>query len=275
MAKDYIFQSAPAVESVDPKGPRPLQRQIFVAYAYSLYDRRDYRRIFTALVKTYGVKFIFADEKITNMHILQKIISYIRTSDFSLFDISGWNPNVTLELGVALALSDNWYICFDPKHTPVSEVPSDIKGLDRIQYGSYAELEEKLSALLEQQYPKQVRQPLEDYLASMRDEVTKLVAEQPGLKMNQIAKLIGVEVKTAQVVVTPLVGTNIRVEGQRRGARYFPIEISPSKKQLIFYGSIQIFRLPPRFAARGIRHYSAAGWSNSTFGYLSLRRLRP
>jgi hypothetical protein len=96
MAKDYIQPDSPAVERSDPRGPKPLQRQIFVAYAYSLYDRRDYRRVFTGLEKTYGVKFIFADEKITNMHILQKIISYIKTSDFSLFDISGWNPNVTL-----------------------------------------------------------------------------------------------------------------------------------------------------------------------------------
>ncbi len=223
MAKDHIFAQGPAAVDLDSVEPKPLRRQIFVAYSYNLYDRRDYRRVFTALEKTYGVRFIFADEKITNMHILQKIISYIKTSDFSLFDISGWNPNVTLELGVALALSDNWYICFDPKHTPATEVPSDIKGLDRIQYGGFTELEEKLSGLLEQQYPKQVRQPLEDYLTAMRSDVKKLVTEQPGLKMNQIAKIIGVEVKTAQVVVTPLVGHDIRVKGQRRGARYFPI----------------------------------------------------
>ena len=203
--------------------PAPLQRQIFVAYAYNLYDRRDYRRIFAALEKTYGVKFIFADEKITNMHILQKIISYIKASDFSIFDISDWNPNVTLELGVALALSDNWYICFNPKKGQKDEVPSDIKGMDRIQYESFAELEEKLSALLGQRYPKEIRQPLEDYIATQREEVKKLVNEHPGLKMNAIADLLRVEVKTAQVIVGPMVGATIRVEGQRRGARYFPI----------------------------------------------------
>lgn len=85
MAKDISHSKGPPIEHAEPKGPRPLERQIFVAYAYNLYDRRDYRRIFTSLEKTYGVKFIFADEKITNMHILQKIISYIKTSDFSLY----------------------------------------------------------------------------------------------------------------------------------------------------------------------------------------------
>lgn len=106
-----------------------LTKQVFVAYAYNLYDHRDYRKVYASLEKAFGIKFIFADEKITNMHILQKIISYIRGSDFSLFDISSWNPNVTLELGVALATSDDWYICFNPETTDVREVPSDIRGL--------------------------------------------------------------------------------------------------------------------------------------------------
>lgn len=203
--------------------PAPLQRQIFVAYAYNLYDKRDYRRVFAELEKAYGVKFIFADEKITNMHILQKIISYIKASDFSIFDISGWNPNVTLELGVALALSENWYICFNPQKSQKDEVPSDIKGMDRIQYESFAELGEKLSILLGQRYPKEVRQPLEVYIAAQREDVRKLVNDHPGLKMNQIAELLRVQVNTAQIIVAPMVGTDIRVEGKRRGSRYFPI----------------------------------------------------
>ena len=200
-----------------------LQKQVFVAYAYNLYDKRDYRKIFTSLEKIYGVKFIFADEKITNMHILQKIISYIRSSDFSIFDISGWNPNVTLELGIAIAESDNWYICFNPDKTPINEVPSDIKGIDRIQYTSFSELEEKLTALLEQRYPKEQRQPLDDYISTLQLDVSGLLTRSPGLRMEEIAEILKVNVKMAQVLVTPLVGSTLRVEGKTRGAKYFPV----------------------------------------------------
>lgn len=197
-------------------------KSIFVAYAYNLYDKRDYRSVFTALEKTYGVKFLFADEKITNMHILQKIISYIKASDFSLFDISGWNPNVTLELGIALAISDKWYICFNPEKTPVAEVPSDIKGIDRIQYTSFSELNEKLTVLLEQRYSKvQERQSIDEYMIALQTDVLNLLQKRPGLKMNEIAKILNVSVRFAQVVVNPLLGKKLRVEGQRRGARYF------------------------------------------------------
>jgi len=220
MPKDVIFQQGPDA------GPKPLKRQIFVAYAYNIYPQEDYRKIFSGLERTYGVKFIFADEKITNMHILQKIISYIDASDFSLFDISGWNPNVTLELGLAYR-SENWYIAFNPDKTPVSDVPSDIKGIDRIQYKSFTELEEKLSLLLEQRYPKQVQQPLEGFLDEQREKVKSLLKENPGIKMNQIAQLLGIEVKTAQVLVGKMVGSTLRVEGQRRGARYF-LQESPT-----------------------------------------------
>lgn len=201
-----------------------LKKQIFVAYAYNIYDKRDYRRVFASLEKVYGVQFIFADEKITNMHILQKIRSYISSSDFSLFDISGWNPNVTLELGIAIVQSENWYICLNPDNTPIGDVPSDIKGIDRIQYASFSELEEKLTALLEQRYPKETRQPIDDFISSLQKDVLGLLRRSPGLRMEEIADILKIKVKMAQVVIGPMVGRELRVEGKTRGARYFIAE---------------------------------------------------
>jgi predicted nucleotide-binding protein len=123
------------------------RKQVFIAYSYKLYPKEDYRRIYRELEADYDVTFIFADEKITNMHIMKKIETFIRGSDFSIFDISGWNPNVTLELGFAMPINDQWYIAIDPSKTEVNEVPSDLRGLDRIQYGSYSELQTKLTTI--------------------------------------------------------------------------------------------------------------------------------
>jgi hypothetical protein len=200
-----------------------LTKQVFVAYAYNLYDQRDYRKVYSSLEKAFGVKFIFADEKITNMHILQKIISYIRGSDFSLFDISSWNPNVTLELGVALAMSDDWYICFNPEKTTVEEVPSDIRGLDRIQYTSFSELEDRLSVLLDQWYPRSTRATVDDYFVEAQNRVLELVRMQPGLKVKEISDLLSMNLKMTQVVVQQLITAgSVRMEGKTRGAKYFP-----------------------------------------------------
>ncbi|PJZ41678.1 hypothetical protein CH370_09555 [Leptospira kmetyi] len=195
-------------------------KQVFVAYAYGMYDKRDYRKIFTDIEIAFDVKFIFADEKITNMHIMQKIISYIKSSDFSLFDISGWNPNVTLELGFAMATSDNWYICFNPDKTPQSEVPSDIKGIDRIQYKSFSEFKDQLTAIIEQRYPKKNRQPLNNYLEALQEEALNILGKQSDLKMIEIAEILQVSIKVAQLVINPLVGTKIKVIGKTKGAKY-------------------------------------------------------
>ena len=202
-----------------------LTQQVFVAYAYNLYDKKDYRRLFSNLEKAYGVKFIFADEKITNMHILQKIISYIRGSDFSLFDISSWNPNVTLELGIALAMSDDWYICFNPDNTKLSEVPSDIRGIDRIQYSGFTDLEDKLTVLLEQWYPKSNRVSIDEYFETIESDVIALLGKQPGLKANEIGEIMNINKKMAQTVVRQMLEKGTLVsEGKTRATKYYITE---------------------------------------------------
>ncbi|WP_186764634.1 hypothetical protein [Comamonas flocculans] len=198
------------------------QRSIFVAYAYTLYDRRDYRKVFTSLEKAFGVKFIFADEKITNMHIMQKIISYIQAADFSIYDISGWNPNVTLELGIGMMSQKDWYILVNPDKTPNQEVPSDIKGIDRIQYTSFSDLEDRLAALLSQRYSKVERQSLDQYIESLQATVVELLAGNPGLTMADISKFLQLNLQLTQAVVLPLAAAGkIESRGIKRWTKYY------------------------------------------------------
>ena len=82
------------------------QRQVFVAYSYRHLDKRDYRRVFERVGKKFEVTFVFADERISSLHILQKIANYIKESQFGIYDITAWNPNVTLELGLALGMGE-------------------------------------------------------------------------------------------------------------------------------------------------------------------------
>jgi len=148
--------------------PSKRPRQIFVAYPYNLYPKEDYRPVFKGLEKPFNATFVFADEKITTLHILQKIADSIRSSAFGVYDISGWNPNVTLELGLALGLNERPFIAYDPSKTPIEEVPSDLRGLDRMQYASYAELGAKLETLLAQEMPVPRTHDAENQLLQLR-----------------------------------------------------------------------------------------------------------
>jgi hypothetical protein len=147
---------------------KPLRKngsQIFVAYPFSLYEDREaeYRAIFNRVGRPFNVNFMFADERISNLHILDKIQELIQSSRFAIFDISGWNPNVTLEIGLARGIGHPTFIVIDPSQTPKGQiVPSDLGGFDRIQYRSFQELEGKLVNLLKCQLPSPKLFKLED-----------------------------------------------------------------------------------------------------------------
>src|SRR6267378_641397 len=132
------------------------ERTIFVAYAYGVFPKDDYRGAFASVQKAFDVKFVFADERIENVHILQKIGNMIRRARFSIFDITGWNPNVALELGMAYGWNERFYIAFNPVWEGDERVPSDIAGIDRIEYKSFGELEKGVARVVAQQFPPKI-----------------------------------------------------------------------------------------------------------------------
>ena len=197
-------------------------KTVFVAYPYNLFDKRDYRRVYNDIGREFGVHFVFADERITNIYLLEKIRRHIEMADFSLFDISGWNPNVALELGVAYALGKgNWYICFNPDQNNTREVPSNISGVDRIKYHSFAELGEKLTALLAQKYPLEADSSLDEFTAEIEKGVTDLLRNSPGLGVVEIAKTLKIQKEMVKVAVRQLTEAGkLAQTGQTRAARY-------------------------------------------------------
>lgn len=213
--------NAPAAAA--PAAPLPSSRkQVFIAYPYRLYPPDDYRPALKALEDKYDVTFIFADEKITNMHMMKKIETFIRGSDFAIYDISGWNPNVTLELGFGMAVGDQWYIAVDPSKTEANEVPSDLRGLDRIQYKSFAELATKVGVLIEQRYPKRPRVSIDAYFEDRRGEIRALLAKSPGLSVSTLAEVLGVDVPVAQLVLRPMVeAKELETSGVKKGMKYY------------------------------------------------------
>jgi hypothetical protein len=194
--------------------------------------RADYRRPFNDLAKAFDVEFQFADERITNKQILDKIADMIQTARFSLFDITTWNANVSLELGIAIGAGRDYYLLFNPTHADNpqgSEVPADLGGLDRIQYRSYAELEEGLTKLLAQEFGVPRNEPA-DPVADFRSVVPGVVRAKPGLKIGQIAIELGIPVEIAQVVVYPLVASGeLETSGVKKGTRYYAQGAAPKR----------------------------------------------
>jgi len=210
--------------------PKRQPRKIFVAYPYS-FPKADYRRPYQELEKAFGVKFEFADDQITNLHLLKKVTRMIATSRFSLFDITNWNPNVTLELGIAIGRPTPYYLLFNP-NIAEKDAPSDLGGIDRIEYTSFAELGERLSELLAQEYGLPTsNKPAsgQEQMEAIREAVRERVAAGDGPKVGEIAAHLNIPTELTKAIVRPMAEAGeIQTTGQTRGVRYWPPELKPN-----------------------------------------------
>lgn len=77
-------------------------------------------------------RWYYADTRLSTKHLLGILTSYIKAADYCIFDISLWNPNVALELGLAEGLGVEYYILLNRNLS--KGVPADIQGLQRIEY---------------------------------------------------------------------------------------------------------------------------------------------
>jgi hypothetical protein len=89
-----------------------LHPKAFVACPYG--GRFPFSRFKKAL-KFLPLRFVYADTQIKTQQLLERIRGEIAKCDFALFDVTGWNPNVTLELGLADGLNKPYYILYNQK----------------------------------------------------------------------------------------------------------------------------------------------------------------
>lgn len=101
-------------------------------------------------------------------------------------------------------------------------MPSDIRGIDRIQYRSFTELEEKVASLLSQEMPlPKDEHEIADQLTRFRLDCVRLLLEQPNLKVAEIARELKVPIEMAKIIVRPLVDDGVlEKQGATRAARY-------------------------------------------------------
>lgn len=87
---------------------------------------------FKASLERIPFRWYYADTHLSTKHLLGVLRTYIKAVDYCIFDISLWNPNVALELGLAEGLGVEYYILLNNKLS--KGVPADIQGLQRIEY---------------------------------------------------------------------------------------------------------------------------------------------
>jgi len=119
--------------------------QVFVAMPYrsDLVDMDDVYFGIQIALQELGYKPLRADEKpVWGRDLMCNVCKFIQESVFGIVDITDWNPNVLLELGMMLGWGKTAVII---KYEQ-SEVPSDLQGALYIEYANIGSLKKKLKS---------------------------------------------------------------------------------------------------------------------------------
>ncbi|MHB1613827.1 MAG: hypothetical protein ACYCYA_05815 [Actinomycetes bacterium] len=199
--------------------PAPEDRHIFVAYPWALHeDRTSYKRAYTGMERALNVKFVFAEERVSTGTVLEKIIAMIESAAFGIYDVSSWNANVTLEYGVARGLGAEAYIAFNPSLTDLGDVPSDVRGYDRLQYSDLDDLSASVESLVVQVLgtgAARQADPLEDD----RLRLVEVIRHNPGRTARQLAELTSFKIDYVQLLLRRSAG-ELTTTGATRATKY-------------------------------------------------------
>lgn len=129
---------------------QPMEDQYFVAHMFQPEQNDDLRDAISHGLCNTGLRPIYGDDIYRGEHLLGKLLEMISTSLFGVYDLTGCRPNVLLELGVGIACRKPIYLlCKDE-----SDIPSDIRGIEHIQYESTRVLIEALKKKIAPRWSK-------------------------------------------------------------------------------------------------------------------------
>jgi len=137
------------------------QHQIFIGCPFLTAIRKNYDKLKTDLEQESPLHVVLADTTAVTStdYLLAHITSLIRESAACVFDVTGGNPNVSLEVGVAHALPADFLLALYTRKPrsqrdaeqvlqregEVKPIISDLQGRNRIEYKTYTALKRQLS----------------------------------------------------------------------------------------------------------------------------------
>lgn len=119
-----------------------MKRQMFIAHVFNTEYMEDFRNCIHEVCKKLDIIPNYADDIVVTGHILQdKIFHLINNAELCLFEISETQkPNTFIELGYSLGRKKPSVLVLKQGIIP----PSDLAGIDRIEYSSYNNLKSNL-----------------------------------------------------------------------------------------------------------------------------------
>jgi hypothetical protein len=201
---------------------------IFVAHDYRVEPFANYRSTFSEVAGKRNVNFVFGNDTRSSTHLLSKIEEQIRNSDLGLFDVSTWNPNVILELGLARGFGRPHRLLFRPevpsgwfrlRPSNYARIPADLEGIERVQYFDAPSLRDRLNEAVSD---FKEGADLSRTANILFDRVQVLLSRHPdGLTNWEIASELNLDGRVTSAIVRGLVSDGrLGKSGRGAGMRY-------------------------------------------------------
>jgi len=125
--------------------------RVFFGFPYE-FDRDfgdDYRGILRRACSDLGAEYVFGDKEFTADSLVSKMNSCIDSCEYAFFDITGFNPSVMMELGIAFHSKGRLFFMYDEaKHrnsaivkATKDQIPTNIRGQDHFTYRTLYDLD--------------------------------------------------------------------------------------------------------------------------------------
>jgi|KBSSwiStaDraftv2_1062776.scaffolds.fasta_scaffold24237_10 hypothetical protein len=208
---------------------------VFVGCNYERIPIQGYRDAFREVQASEPrIQFRFADVRISNKVIMEKVRDEILHCDVGLYDVTFRNPNVMMELGIAVGAGRSWNILYNPVadaqswltkgwfNKKTAELPANLRGYEYLQYTSQATLRDALTKWAKHALEQAPLSTVEHWLEATH-ELTALLTRKPGLTINEIARELGAQhVSLVRLTLSELRKKGIlRSDGKGPGTRYF------------------------------------------------------
>ena len=136
--------------------------QIFIGCPFRRNIRRHYDRLKAEMESQSPLRVVLADTTSISStdDLLEHITELIRESAGCIFDVTGGNPNVSLEVGIAHALPVGFLLTFGTRKAPaplsrkaalargaadrLRPIIADLQGRNRIEYKTYRSLRDQV-----------------------------------------------------------------------------------------------------------------------------------
>lgn len=211
----------------------PRANFVFLGYAYNPpLPRDDYSRVVRDLQQAFPVRLCYFLDEVTTEETMRKIWRAILRSDLAIFDISGGNPNVAFELGLAVA-SEKRSMTLLRSGEPNPLGRADLGYSERVEYSSAETLKARLTELIT---AKSSAIRLLDALSyPMTPNDGSVERETIRTRLLKLASRVFTHKAITKSAATTIMGSEalalaalnglrqrdvLQVEGVRRGARY-------------------------------------------------------